>query len=67
MLLSRLLPCMAPGSGRPCAHTIICADEVIAGIYGVITIRLAFDEFTVDEGTAIATEVVRTQGVGKGH
>jgi hypothetical protein len=67
MVLSRLLPSMAPRSGRPCAHAIICADEVITSIYGVIAIRLAFDELTVDKGTAIATEIVSAQGVRKGH
>lgn len=57
---------MAPGPGGPGADAVVGADEVVAGVDGVVAVSPAADQLAADEGALVAALVVGAEGVGEG-
>lgn len=54
---------MSTGPGSPCAHAVIGADEVVALVHGIVSIRESSNELSIDKGAAISTSVMSTEGI----
>ena len=57
------IPSMSTGPGSPCAHAVIGADEVVALVHGIVSIRESSNELSIDKGAAISTSVMSTEGI----
>lgn len=47
-----ILPSMTSGASCPRAYAIVCTYEIVASIHGIVTIRKAFNKFSIHKGAS---------------